>query len=87
MTAKGKTKNCLKKYKLDDTKILGTYSNNGWVNNGIMKIVLETIYKNTKGTPSALLLDQFPVHINDFFKDEAKKKKYRINSCSKRINI
>ena len=67
MTVKGKTKNCLKKYKLDDTKILGTYSNNGWVNNGIMKIVLETIYKNTNGKPSALLLDQFPVHIDDFF--------------------
>lgn len=29
LTAKGKTKLCLKKYNLNDTKILGTYSNNG----------------------------------------------------------
>ena len=74
MTAKGKTNNCLKKYNLDDAKIFGTYSNNGWVNNGIMKIALETIYNNTNGKESVLLLDQFPVHISDFFKDEAKKR-------------
>ena len=71
LTAKGKTKLCLKKYDLDDTKILGTYSNNGWVNNGIMKIALETIYNNTNGKPSALLLDQFHVHVSEFFKNEA----------------
>ena len=49
LTAKGKTKLCLKKYDLDDTQMLETYSNNGWTNNGIMKIVLEQIYKQTKG--------------------------------------
>jgi hypothetical protein len=74
LTAKGKTKLCLKKYNLDDAKILGTYSNNGWVNNGIMRIAFEQIYKNTNGKPSALLLDQFPVHVDDFIAEEAKKR-------------
>ena len=72
LTAKGKTNLCLKKYDLDDTKILGTYSNNGWTNNGIMKISLEQIYKQTKGKKSVLLLDQYSSHCNDFIKDEAK---------------
>ncbi len=49
LTAKGKTKLCLKKYDLDDKKINGTYSNNGWVNNGILKIALEQIYTKTGG--------------------------------------
>ena len=74
LTAKGKTKLCLKKYDLDDTQMLGTYSNNGWTNNGIMKIVLEQIYKQTKGKKSALLLDQYSSHCSDFIKDEAKDK-------------
>jgi hypothetical protein len=74
LTAKGKTKLSLKKYELNDDKILGTYSNNGWVNNGIIKVALEEIYKNTKGEPSALLLDQFTIHTDKFVKDEAKKR-------------
>ena len=49
LTAKGKTKLCLKKYELDDRQIIGTYSNNGWTNNGIIKIALEQIYTKTKG--------------------------------------
>ena len=49
LTAKGKTKLCFKKYDLDETKILGIYSNNGWVNCGIIKFVLDKIYKTTKG--------------------------------------
>ena len=53
LTVKGKKKLSLKKYKLDEDKILGTYSNNGWVNNGIIMIALEEIYKNTKGKPLA----------------------------------
>jgi hypothetical protein len=32
LTAKGKTNLCLTKYELIDTQIVGTYSNNGWVN-------------------------------------------------------
>ena len=87
LTAKGKTKLCLKKYNLDDTKINGTYSNNGWVNNGLLKIALDQIYTKTKGKNSVLLLDQYPVHISDFIKEEAKKEKYQINICSKRIDI
>ena len=78
LTAKGKTDRCLRKYELDTTKILGTYSNNGWVNNGIIKILLEQIYINTQGVQSALLLDQFPAHVNDFIKQEAKNKNIKL---------
>ena len=74
LTAKGKTKLCLKKYNLDGDKILGTYSNNGWVNNGTIKIALDEIYKTTNGTPPVLLLDQFTIHTDDFVKEEAKKR-------------
>jgi hypothetical protein len=73
LTAKGKSKNCLKKYKLND-QILGTYSNNGWSNIGIMIIILNLLYETTKGQKSILLLDQYPSHFNDFIKDEATKK-------------
>ena len=71
LTAKGKTDRCLKKYNLDSTQILGTYSNNGWVNCGIIKVALEQIYKITKGKQSVLLLDQYPSHVNEFIKNEA----------------
>ena len=78
LTAKGKTKLCLKKYELNDTQIVGTYSNNGWVNNGILKIALEQIYIKTEGKKSVLLLDQYSVHISDFIKEEAKKKNIKL---------
>ena len=78
LTAKGKTNFSLKKYDLNDTKIMGTYSNNGWVNNGIIKIALEQIYINTKGKLSALLLDQFSVHTDDFIQSEAKKRNIKL---------
>ena len=78
LTAKGKTKLCLKKYELTDTQIVGTYSNNGWVNNGILKIALEQIYIKTEGKKSVLLLDQYSVHISDFIKEEAKKKNIKL---------
>lgn len=70
--AKGKTNRSLKKFNLSD-KITGTYSNNGWVNKGIMKIALNTIYNETKGKKSILLLDQFPAHIDKFVIGEANK--------------
>ena len=73
LTAKGKTKLCLKKYKLDDTKIIGTYSNNGWVNKGIIKICFDEIFNNTKGKKAVLLLDEFPAHVDEFTTEEAKK--------------
>ena len=53
---------------------MGTYSNNGWVNNGIIRMALEEINKVTGGKPSTLLLDQFPVHTSDFIMEEAKKR-------------
>ena len=59
---------------MPDTKILGTYNNNGWINNEMNRIVLDEIYNTTKGKPSALLLDQFTIHTDDFVKDEAKKR-------------
>lgn len=37
-------------------------------NNGIIKIALNEIYKTTNGTPSALLLDQFTIHTDNFIK-------------------
>ena len=78
LTAKGKTKLCLKKYNLDDKKITGTFSNNGWTNNGIMKIVLEQIYTKTGGKESVLLLDAFSAHCNDFIKKEAESKNIKL---------
>ena len=62
---KGKTKLSLKKYNLND-EVIGTYSNNGWMNSGIMKILLDSINIKTSNTKSCLLLDQHPSHTNDF---------------------
>ena len=78
LTAKCKTKLCLKKYELDDRQIIGTYSNNGWTNNGIIKIALEQIYTKTKGKKSVLLLDEYPSHISEFIKEEAKLKNIKL---------
>ena len=78
LTGKGKTNRCLKKYNLDKTKIIGTYSNNGWVNCGIINIALNEIYKETKGKVSVLLLDQFKSHKDDFIKKEAEKKNIKL---------
>jgi hypothetical protein len=60
----GETKKCLNKYQLND-EIIGTYSNNGWTNVGI----LDLIYETTNGRKSCLLLDQFPSHCDDFIKE------------------
>jgi hypothetical protein len=58
LTAKEKTKLCLKKYDLDETKILGTYSINGWVNCGIVKVVFGKIYESTKGQKISVIIRQ-----------------------------
>lgn len=71
LIAKGKTNRSLKKFQLDDN-IIGTHSNNGWINNGIMKIALQQIYKVTNGQKSILLLDQFTVHTSEFIINIAK---------------
>ena len=63
---------------MDETKILGTYSNNGWVNCGIIKIILDKIYETTKGQKSVLLLDQFKSHTDNFIIEEAKNKNIKL---------
>ena len=68
--AKGKTKRCLKKYNLDD-RVIGSYSNNGWMNGGIMKILIDSIYEKTANKKTCLLLDQHPTHTTDFVKEYA----------------
>jgi hypothetical protein len=73
LTAKGKTKNCLNKYQLNN-EIIGTYSNNGWTNVGILKIILNLIYETTNGRKSCLLLDQFPSHTDEYIKEYATEK-------------
>lgn len=72
LISKGKTKRSLKKFNVND-KILGTYSNNGWINRGIMKIALNNIHNITKGKRAVLLLDQFKVHTDEFVLKEATK--------------
>ena len=69
--AKGKTKKCLNKYKLNNDNIIGTYSNNGWINNGIMKVVLDLINIKTNNNKACLLLDQFNAHTSESTKEYA----------------
>jgi hypothetical protein len=45
-------------------KFVGCYSNSGWVNIGILKVLFEKINMFTNNTPSVLLLDSFAAHIN-----------------------
>jgi hypothetical protein len=47
-------------------------------NNGIIVLALEEIYKATKGLPSALLLEQFTIHTNEFITEEAKKRNIKL---------
>ncbi len=68
LTAKGKTKKCLKKYNLND-EMLGTYSNNGWTNVGILKIIIDLIYFETKNKKAYILMDQYPTHVEKHVKD------------------
>lgn len=67
ITAKGKTNLSLKKYKLND-QVIGTYSNNGWMNTGIMKILIDSINEKTLNKKTCLLLDSHPSHCTDFIK-------------------
>ena len=78
LTTKGKTDRSLKKYNLNKKEIIGTYSNSGWINCGIIKLALEQIYKKTKGKQSVLLLDQYPSHTDDFIKNEAEKRNIKL---------
>lgn len=67
---KGKTKRCLEKLNLTKS-VIGCFSNNGWMNNGIMNIVFDSINISNEGKPSVLLLDQYPSHNNEYIIKEA----------------
>jgi len=75
--AKGKTEKCIEKLNLNK-KVIGCFSNNGWMNRGIMKIVLDQIYLSTSRKLSVLLLDQHPSHTGDFIEKEAKDKNIKL---------
>jgi hypothetical protein len=74
---KGKTKKCLESLKCPDS-MQTCFSNNGWINNGIMIILFDIINKHSENNESVLLLDQYSVHTNDFVIDEAKKRKIKL---------
>ena len=61
IVAKGKTQRSLKKFNLDEN-VIGTCSKSGWVNEDIILILLDEIYKKTKGENSVLLLDKHDSH-------------------------
>ena len=69
---KGKTNRCLAKsiYK-DDENLILTYSNNGWINEEIMKQVLREIHKITNNKKTILILDKFKIHLLETIKDLA----------------
>jgi hypothetical protein len=71
--AKGKTKNCLKKYCLDNN-FTGTFTKSGWADDECIKLVLDNIYSITKNQKGILLLDQYPSHTTDKVKEYAKNK-------------
>jgi hypothetical protein len=70
---KGKTKNCLKSF-IVDNNLIKCNSNNGWVNDGIIILLLDVINNKTQNKPSVLLLDKHPAHDNEFIMNEAKKR-------------
>ena len=72
IVSKGKTKRSLNKYELNND-VVGTFSNNGWANCGIIKIAIDQIYSYTKRNPATLLLDSFPAHKDAFILTESKK--------------
>ncbi len=73
IVAKGKTKRSLNKYDLNN-EVIGTHSNNGWCNCGIMKIAIDQIYFKTKGKLSVLVLDKFKSHTDKLILEYAKEK-------------
>lgn len=71
--AKGATTRCLKKFKLNKNTI-GTYTNSSWANDDCILILLDEIYRITKGENSALLLDKYDSHKTDKVKQYANSK-------------
>ena len=77
ITVKGKTNKCLEKYNLNND-VIGTYSNNGWVNCGVIKIALDEIFAISKGKKCTLILDSFPSHRDNFIKNYAQEKNIKL---------
>jgi len=76
---KGKTKKCLVSLNCSDTyNGIACYSNNGWINNGIMIILLDMIREKSKNANAVLLLDQYPIHTNEYVAAEANKRKIKL---------
>lgn len=68
ITAKGKTDLCLKKYKLNDN-VIGTFSNNGWMNSGIMKVLIDSINKKTNNKKHIYYWINIPVIKHNLLKN------------------
>jgi len=77
LITKGKTERSLNKYSLPN-EIIGTYTNNGWVNENCIIMILKQISIFTKNEKSVLLMDQYGSHMMDNVKAYA---------ISKNINI
>ena len=75
--AKGKTKTSLNKYNLTDDAI-GCFSNNGWTNVGIMKLVIDSVSEHSNGKDACLLLDQYSSHCSEIIKIHALTKKVKL---------
>ena len=60
---KGKTNRCLKKFNLPDF-IEGRFSESGWMNEHIVKNIIDNIFKNTSGKESVLIMDKYKSHCN-----------------------
>jgi hypothetical protein len=73
IVTKGKTNRCLKKFNLDNN-VIGTYTKSSWANENVIFIVLDEIYKVTKGEKSVLLMDKFDSHTTDNVKQCANNK-------------
>jgi len=67
---KRKTQRTLKKVVLPPN-IEACFSNSGWVNCGILKLLLKNIHEHTKGENAILILDQYPTHADDCIVNEA----------------
>lgn len=68
--AKGKTKRCLSKFKLNDD-VIGTYTQKGWINENCMIQVLDQIASITNGEKSVLFMDQYESHKTEKIKEYA----------------